>query len=650
MEKDNGQRHQRLSAAGLLIALGIIYGDIGTSPLYVMKSIIAGGGGIVHPELVYGGISCIFWTLTLQTTLKYVVLTLRADNKGEGGIFSLYTLVRKRHKWLLIPTIIGGSALLADGIITPPISVSSAVEGLRLLDPHIPTVPLVLTILTALFIAQGFGTQIVGKTFGPLMFVWFSMLAVLGLVNIEAHPEALKAINPYFAYRLLALYPGGFWLLGAVFLCTTGAEALYSDLGHCGRENIRVSWVFVKTCLVLNYFGQGAWLAQHFGKALQIHENPFYTIMPDWFLLIGIAIATMAAIIASQALITGSFTLIGEAMRLNLWPKVLVIYPTNLKGQLFVPSVNWLLWAGCIGVVLYFRESSNMEAAYGLAITVTMLATTVLMTIYLQANNYPKPVIALFLGTYLFIEGAFLIANLSKFPHGGWVSVLIGVVLTGVMYTWLKAYYIKLRLTDEVPLEPYLEMLKALSNDSSVPKYATHLIYMTGGTRPDEIESKIVYSIFQKRPKRADIYWFIHVNTTDHPYSMEYKVNRIVEQDVIRIDFHLGFRVVPRISLFFRKVIEDMVERKEVDITSRYDSLQAKEVIGDFSFVVMEKYLSVENDLSRKENIIMKTYFFIKKFTATEVEWFGLDTSSVQVEKVPLIIKPIDHIVLKRIE
>ena len=464
-----------------------------------------------------------------------------------------------------------------------------------------------------------------------------------------AHPEVLKALNPYYGYRLLVLYPGGFWLLGAVFLCTTGAEALYSDLGHCGRSNIRVSWVFVKTTLVLNYFGQGAYLAQNFGKTLHEHDNPFYSLMPGWFLLIGIFIATLAAIIASQALITGSFTLIGEAIRLNLWPKVQIVYPTDVKGQLFVPSINRLLWAGCLAVVLYFRESGNMEAAYGLAITVTMLATTMLMSFYLYVYKFSKPFIALFLGTYLFIELAFLGANLNKFPHGGWVSVVIGGMLVSVMYTWIKSSFIKMRLEEEVELEPYMETLKELSVDESIPKYATHLVYMTAAYRENEIESKILYSIFQKRPKRADIYWFLHVNTTDSQYTMEYKVNHMAAQDVIRVDFNLGFRVEPKISLYFRKVVENLVQNKEVDITSRYDSLQRKQVIGDFRFIVMVKYLSVENDLPWKEKLIMKTYFSLKRFTASEVEWFGLETSSVEVEKVPLIIRPLKHVELTRI-
>ena len=639
----------KLSAAGLLISLGIIYGDIGTSPLYVFSAII-GEKSIITAELILGGLSCIFWTLTLQTTIKYVIITLRADNKGEGGIFSLFSLVRRKARWLIIPAMVGGCALLADGIITPPISVSSAIEGLRIIAPHIPTVPIVLAILTLLFIAQSFGTQIVGKSFGPIMLVWFTMLAVLGIHQILLHPEVIKAVNPYYAYRLLVLYPGGFWLLGAVFLCTTGAEALYSDLGHCGRQNIRISWLFVKTCLLLNYFGQAAWLAQRFGQSLTERDNPFYGVMPAWFLPMGICIATLAAIIASQALITGSFTLIGEAMRLNLWPKVRVRYPTNVMGQLFVPSVNRLLWAGCVAVVLYFRESTNMEAAYGLAITVTMLATTILMGYYLYLRKFSQVVIALFLGVYLSIEVSFLVANLIKFPHGGWVSVAIGLALISVMYTWLRAFYIKRRLTDEVRLDQYIEPLKELSEDNTIPKYATHLIYMTGAERKNYIESKIIYSIFQKRPKRADIYWFLHVDTTDEPYTMEYRVHHIAENDIIRVNFRLGFRIEQRINLYFRKVVENLVQNKEVDITSRYESLSKQHVIGDFRFVVLEKYLSVENDLPWLEKIIMQAYYYIKDFTASDDKWFGLETSSVKIEQVPLVINPIQNVELTRLE
>ena len=645
---DSKHSHTAISGAGLLIALGIIYGDIGTSPLYVMKAIVP---ALIEPRLVLGGISCVIWTLTLQTTIKYVLITLNADNNGEGGIFSLYALVRQRGAWLSAVVIIGGSALLADGVITPPISVASAIEGLKQVYPGLTQnliVYIVIGIIAGLFLLQSFGTQIVGKAFGPIMLLWFTMLGVLGTSWIMQDPTILKVINPYYAYDLLVNYPGGFWLLGAVFLCTTGAEALYSDLGHCGKSNIRISWTFVKTTLLLNYLGQGAWLLSHQGQQLG-GRNPFYELMPPWFLLIGIGIATVAAIIASQALITGSFTLVAEAIRLNMWPKVKLNYPTDVKGQLFVPSMNRLLLTGCIGVVLFFRESSNMEAAYGLAITLTMLMTTVLLTIWLRVKQVAKPLIILFTLMYGLIEGSFLVANLVKFPHGGWVSLAIGATLMGVMYVWLRAHYIKRRLTDFVKLEPYVEDLKRLSDDESIPKYSTHLVFLTGAERNSDIEQKVIYSIFQKRPKRADIYWFIHVETTDEPYTMEYKVTEVAPDDVFRITFRLGFRVQQRINLYFRKVIEDLVRNKEVDITSRYESLSQRHITGDFRFVVLEKFLSVENDFPISEKLVMQAYFYIKQFIASEDQYFGLDTSSVKVEKVPLVIAPPREVALTRI-
>lgn len=633
-------------AAGLLVALGIIYGDIGTSPLYTLRAII--DERVVDALLVKGALSCVFWTLTLQTSLKYVMLILRADNRGEGGIFALYALIRRHARWLTLPAIIGGAALLADGIITPPISVSSAIEGLELIYPNIPTVPIVIGILTVLFMVQALGTSVVGTAFGPIMLIWFSMLAILGLWELIHAPAVLSALNPYYAYQLLTEYPGGFWLLGSVFLCTTGAEALYSDMGHCGRANIRVSWVFVKICLLLNYFGQGAWLLSIEGQTLG-ERIPFYELMPNWFLTVGIGIATVATVIASQALITGSFTLISEAIRLNFWPKVRLRYPSLQKGQLYVPSINLLLWAGCVGVVLYFQESKNMEAAYGLAITLTMLMTTMLMSYYLYTHRYSPWGVLLFLIIYLSLEGAFLAANLIKFPHGGWVSMLIGLAVAGVMFIWLQAFKIKLRLAEYVRIDQYTQSIKELSRDISIPKYATHLVFMSNAARQSEIESKIIYSIFQKRPKRADIYWFVHVDVTDDPYTMEYKVNTIAPDDAYKVTFKLGFRVEQRINLFFRKVIEDMVKNKEVDITSRYESLSRQNVIGDFRFVVLEKFLSFENKLSIYERFVMNIYFFIKGFTTSEDRWFGLDSSSVKIEKVPLVIRPIENVKLDRI-
>jgi len=638
----------KVSAAMLLITLGIIYGDIGTSPLYVMKAIV--GKQPINPEVVLGGISCIFWTLTIQTTFKYVMLTLRADNKGEGGIFSLYALIRRtKVRWLIWPAIIGGSALLADGIITPPISVSSAIEGLRMYNPEIPTVPIVIAILTALFFIQQFGTKFVGNFFGPVMLIWFSTIAVLGIYNMAAHPYVLKAFNPYYAIHLITQYPGGFWLLGAVFLCTTGAEALYSDLGHCGRKNIRITWVFVKISLLLNYLGQSAWLLEREGSLLK-DKNPFFEMMPQWFLIPGIVIATAAAIVASQALISGSFTLINEAIRLNFWPKVRVVYPTDMRGQLHVPSVNWVLLAGCIGITLFFKESSGMEAAYGLAIIITMLSTTTLLMYYLYLRRVSIYFIIFLMVLFLTVELSFLVANLDKFPHGGWLTLMIASALIFQMWGWYAARKIRNRFVEFVKLKDYLNLLRDLSHDFSIPKYATHLVYLTSANMSDEVEAKVIYSILQKQPKRADMYWFVHVDVMDEPYTMDYKVIELIKGNIIRIDFRLGFRVEPRINLMFRKVVEDMVKNFEVDITSRYESLGRKNLIGDFRFVVMEKFLSFENELPFYEKIILDFYFFFKRVSLSEERAFGLDTSSVTIEKVPLIVSPIGEVNLKRIK
>lgn len=649
----------KVSAAGLLVALGIIYGDIGTSPLYVMNSIIT--DRVISESLIIGALSCIIWTLTLQTTLKYVILILRADNKGEGGIFALYALVRRRRKWLVIPAMVGGAALLADGIITPPISITSAIEGLTKLPGlhgiSVETIMvIVISILVLFFFTQQFGTHSIGRMFGPIMFLWFAMLAVLGIGHLFDDLSILKAINPWYAVNFVTSYKDGFWLLGAVFLCTTGAEALYSDLGHCGRGNIRISWVFVKACLVLNYFGQGAsLLAHHKGLLInsaareQYNINAFYDMMPSWFLLVGIVIATSAAIIASQALISGSFTLISEAMRLNLWPKLRIRYPSETRGQLFIPGINLFMFLGCVGVVLYFKESSKMEAAYGLAIVTTMLATTILFANYLVLHRYKSILIYCFLGGYLFVELLFFIALMEKFMHGGYFAIIIGALLFIIMYVFFRARKIKNRYVEFVRLENYIPQLQELSNDRSVPKHATHLIYLTSANNPKEIEHKILYSILNRKPKRADIYWFIHVDTLDEPYTCEYHVDHIIPNDIIRVEFRLGFRIQPRINLMFRKVIEELVANKEVNITSRYESLERNNIVGDFQFVVMEKYLSTDNELPFLEKVIMKIYFAVKTMGLSEERGFGLDTSYVNVEKFPLIVAPLTDLQLKRV-
>ncbi len=649
---------KKATPVGLIIALGIVYGDLGTSPLYVFNAIIR--DKVISETLILGGLSCIIWTLTLQTTLKYIILTLKADNNGEGGIFSLYALIRRQKKWLVFPAMIGGASVLADGIITPSITVTSAIEGLR----QIPVfsnigsdtiVYIVMGILILLFFSQQFGTANIGKLFGPIMFFWFLMLAILGSMHLFDFLSIFKALNPWYGIKLLTVYPNGFWILGAVFLCTTGAEALYSDLGHCGRKNIRISWIYVKIALIINYLGQGAWLlSAHSGKVftkeiIDSGFNPFYGIMPEGFKMFGIVIATIAAIIASQALISGSFTLISESMRLNLWPKMKVNFPTEERGQLYIPGINTLLLVGCLGITLYFRTSSNMEAAYGLAITLCMLATSILFANYLVSQRAPKILIYLYLLVYLSIEVSFLIANLEKFPHGGFVTLIVGGGLFTVMYVWYRARKIKNRYIEFVRLEEYLPAIQELSNDHSIPKYATHLVYLTSANNPKEIEHKIIYSILNRKPKRADIYWFVHVDTQDDPYTAEYSVDAIVPNEVIRVEIKLGFRMEQRINLMFRKVVQEMVANKEVNVISRYESLQRNNVVGDFQFIVMEKFLSQDNELPIFERLVMKLYFWFKKVSLSEERGFGLEQSNVTVEKFPLIVAPVRKLKLKRI-
>ena len=663
----------KLTGAGLLVALGIIFGDIGTSPLYVFNAII--DNRIITEELILGTLSCIIWTLTLQTTFKYVLMVLRADNRGEGGTFALYALVRRRRKWLVFPAMVGGASLLADGIITPPISITSAIEGLKELpslgiqEGSNTVVIIVISILALFFFLQQFGTASIGQFFGPIMFIWFTMLLVLGITHVFDDLSIFRAISPHYAIEFLRTYPNGFWLLGAVFLCTTGAEALYSDLGHCGRSNIRISWIYVKICLLINYFGQGAsLLAQQYnwnGKLTnlvdlnspitsaiktQLRINAFYDLMPQWFIIPGVIVATSAAIIASQAMVSGAFTLISESMRLNLWPKLKIRYPSEEKGRLFIPTINILMFLGCIGVVLYFRKSSNMEAAYGLAIIVTMLSTTILFANYLVLHRIKASWIYLFLVGYLTVEISYLIALLVKFMHGGYITLLIGVFIFAVMYIWYRARKIKNRYIEFVRLDHYLDKIQELSRDATVPKYATHLVYMTSANNPKEIEHKIIYSILNRKPKRADIYWFVHLDTVDDPYACEYKVTHIIPDDIIRVDFRLGFRMEPRMNLMFKKVVEELVANQEVTITSRYESLSQSKVVGDFQFMVMEKYLSQDNELPFFERVIMKFYFWLKDHSLSEEKGFGLDQANVTVEKFPLIVAPVTNLRLKRVE
>ena len=638
---------KKFSLIGALIALGIVFGDLGTSPLYTFRAIITGGKDNFNELLIFGGLSCVFWTLTLSTTVKYIIIALNADNNGEGGIFALIALIREKKSWIAILTMIGAAALLADGVITPAITVTSSIEGLKLYSSEIPVVPIVLCILTVLFFIQQFGTNFVGKSFGPIMLIWFITLSIIGLSQLVLYPEILKAVHPRYAYRFLAEYPGGFVLLGAIFLCTTGAEALYADLGHCGKTNIRITWGFVKTALLLNYFGQGAWLMMNFETGFFV--NPFFEIMPRWFLIPGVILATAAAIIASQAIITGSYTLVSEAISLNFWPKMKVLYPTLVKGQVYLPFVNWFLWVACSLTVIFFKESSNMNAAYGLAINIAEIMTTLLLSFYLFQKGINHRLVLLMFMIFMTIEGSFLIANLYKFRTGGWFTLMLASIYFLIMYGWYYGRKIKNRYITFADLDKYLDALKDLSNDESVPRFATNLVYITRANKADQVESKVIYSIFYKQPKRADTYWLLHVNRVNDPYSFKYQVKQIMPGKLIRVDFHIGFKVEPRINLYFKEVIEDLRASGEITLESSYDSLRKHNIEGDFKFILIDRIMSRDNKLSNGESFLLSLNSYIRKLSITDLRAMNLDPTNTIIEQVPIIIDQPASYRIKRI-
>jgi KUP system potassium uptake protein len=648
MATSNDKHTPSLSAAGLLISLGIIYGDIGTSPIYTFRFIV--GEHVITEELIFGGLSCVFWTLTLITTIKYVYFALNADNRGEGGIFALYALVRRyKAKWVIYPAVIGCATLISDGFITPAISVTSAIEGLRLIHPvSLNTIiTIVIIILVGLFVFQQFGSGVVGRTFGPIMLTWFLYIAIIGGIQLIRNVEVLKAINPAYAFNLLVKYPGGFWILGAVFLCTTGAEAMYSDLGHVGKANIRVSWAFVKTALLISYFGQGAWLLDHRGTALD-GKIPFFEIMPGGFLIFGIILATFSTIIASQALISGTFTLVNEAMKLKLWPATRVRYPSQLKGQIYIPAINWILMVGCILVVLIFKETTRMEGAYGLAITFDMLMTSSLLVFYIGVSR-KSTMRAIGMGFLFFsIEIAFLISNLSKFTHGGWFTFAIASLFFLMMFILLRARRLRELHTEFVDLKHYVGMIQDLQADTTIPKEATNLVYLAVADSKRYIDSNIIYSIFKKRPKRADIYWFLHVDTVDSPFTSKYSVDTIIPKKCFFIRLRLGFKTDHRVNLIFNKIIHEMADSGEIDLVSPYPSLHKYSMMGDFKFVIIHSWASSDSEISNFDRVIIQGYRLLKAHSLSTEELYGIEAANLEIEKVPIQVGPVAKIKIKR--
>ena len=629
--------HKKLTAMGLLIAIGIVFGDIGTSPLYVMRTILRANPHF-DANYILGAVSCIIWTLTLQTTLKYVIVALRADNKGEGGVLALFTLIRKRgYRWLFIVAILGASTLIADGVITPAITVTSAIEGLHGLSTDIPIVPIVLFIISTVFFIQRFGTGSIGTYFGPFMLVWFLLLGILGMIHVVDYPYIIKAFNPYYAIKLLTSSPEWFLILGAVFLCTTGAEALYSDLGHCGRRNITISWIFVKVMLILNYMGQGAYIVSH-SASMHTGINPFYAIMPNWLLIPGIIMATGAAIIASQALISGCFTIFSEAVHLNFWPTMKFKYPSVDKGQIYIPRINNLLYILCIITVLLFQTSAHMEAAYGLSITITMLTTTVMLAVYLKQRFTPHWLVIAFLLVYLLIEGFFFLANLTKFAHGGWFTIMLALIAGSTMYIWYRASNIRRKYLKFKKLSDYYDIIRDLKADETIPKYATNLVFIRQSDSDDMVEDKLIYSIINKQPKRADHYFLVHFSNDDAPDTLNYTCHELIEQTLYAINIRVGYRVNPLMTLYLRQIVEDLIAQHRFDIRSCYPSLRKHNIAGDFRFIVIHRIYYASTVVSASDNFMLHLFGFIRHIGIDDEQALGLDTSNVTVERVPFVI------------
>ncbi len=654
MAADSAGQHfdlKKLSFVGVLVSLGIVFGDIGTSPLYVMKAIVsAREEGAILPldEYIEGALSCIIWTLTLQTTLKYVIIALRADNRGEGGILALYSLVKKfRIRWLYIIALIGAATLVADSVITPSLTVMSAIEGLKIFNPETPVVLITCVILIVIFIVQQFGTSFIGKFFGPVMVLWFLSLGIFGVLHLGDHVEIFKAFNPYYAYKLITHSPSAILILGAVFLCTTGAEALYSDLGHCGIKNIRLSWIFVKVMLILNYLGQGAWLLDNIEIVQKNNINPFFGIMPEYLILPGVILATAAAIIASQAVITGAFTMFSEAMSINFWPNQKIDYPSGVKGQMYIPKINWTLLIMCIIVVLYFQESSKMEAAYGLTITITMLMTTILLYFWLKGIRVNPLLRYGFVSMYLAIELGFFGANVIKFFEGGWLTMVLGGFIGICMYAWFNGRRIKNKFIKFVKLQKYVPIIKDLKLDETIPKYATNLAYLSRAKRDDEVEAKIIYSILRKQPKRADHYFILNIINQEDPFTFKYTVDEIMPGTIYRINFLLGFKIDRRINDYFDQVLKDMMDEDIIPSRSSHPSLRTHNVPPDLKYVIIDNSYINDRFLTVKEKITLNIYNFVKYIGSDDFKAWGVSPHNVVVESAPILDQ---EIVSKKIQ
>ena len=655
MQANQSGSEHKFSMGMFLVALGIVYGDIGTSPMYVMKSIVEGNGGIAHvdPDFIVGSLSLVIWTITLLTTIKHVLIALRADNHGEGGIFALYSLVRDCGKWLIIPTMIGGCTMLADGVLTPAVTVTTAVEGLRSIEVvndflgsgQVIVILITLAIISLLFMIQHSGTSSIGKMFGPVMLVWFLFLGITGIWLTLGDLSILRALNPYYAGHVL-LSPNnkaGFLILGSVFLCTTGAEALYTDMGHVGRSNIFISWPFVKICLILNYMGQCVWIIQnHNNPVVQAIEdlNPFYVMLPESLRPLAILLSALAAIIASQALISGSYTLVREASSLDLMPHLNVQYPSDTKGQIYIPYVNNILWFFCVLVVLYFQSGSRMENAYGLAITISMLMMTILFCVYIGVLH-KHPVAAVVFGLIFFaLEGVFFVSSLGKFIVGGYVAIILSAAVLFIMMSWYRGTQIEQAQNTFLNMREHLEAIKKLQNDESIPLCSNNMVYLVKGDETEKIDRDILYSILDKDPKRADAYWFISVNTTNEPFQKQYEVETYGTDYIYRVNLYLGYKVRPSVNIYLRQVVHELLATGELPKQHKRHSIYGPSDVGSFKFCMIRKMMPQEGDIDDLDDLLIRAKYVMRRICGNPFQWFGLETSNIIIEYVPLFLAP----------
>ena len=653
MQMNQSDYKEKFGMGMFLVALGIVYGDIGTSPMYVMKSIVEGNGGIaqVDREFIVGSLSLIIWTITLLTTIKHVLIALRADNHGEGGIFALYSLIRHCGKWLILPTMIGGCTMLADGVLTPAVTVTTAVEGLRSIEAmdaflgsgQAVVIVIALAIISLLFIIQRSGTSSIGKLFGPVMMVWFLFLGITGLWLSLGDLSILQALNPVYAIKILFSPDNkeGFLILGSVFLCTTGAEALYTDMGHVGRNNIFISWPFVKICLILNYMGQCTWIIQNQGNpVIQAIEdlNPFYMMLPEPLRPVAILLSALAAIIASQALISGSYTLVHEAASLDLMPHLNVQYPSDTKGQIYIPFVNNILWFFCALVVLYFQSGSRMENAYGLAITISMLMMTVMFCVYIGVVHKQRIAAVIFTVVFFALEGVFFISSLGKFMAGGYVAIIISLAILFIMICWYRGTQIEQAQNIFLQMREHLQDIKDLQMDITIPLCSHNMVYLVKGNESEKIDRDILYSILDKDPKRADAYWFISVNTTDDPYQKNYEVETYGTDYIFRVNLYLGFKVKPSVNIYLRQVVHDLLATGELPKQDKRHSIYGPSDVGSFKFCMIRKMMPKEGDIGAADDLLLRAKYTIRLLGGSPLQWFGLETSNLIIEYVPLFL------------